>query len=208
ADGTTATARLVGTLDERGAPSLAGVPIIGVPADAVAGYAAGAVTDRLDVRVAPGASRAGTVEALRAALGADVQVHTREASVNEATRQSSTLYGMVLIASLSFVLIALAVARMVVGNTFTVVLAQRTRQLALLRCVGADRQQLRRLIRRQGLLLGVGASATGVLLGVALGAAGTAVVGGLDLGPVHLSLLPSPLTCLLAGPPIAFWPPM
>ncbi|MEU1289261.1 ABC transporter permease [Kitasatospora sp. NPDC005856] len=199
ADGTAATARLVGTLDERGAPSLAGVPIIGVPAGAVAGYATGVTTDRLDVRVVPGASRAGTVEALRAALGAGAQVHTREASVTEATRQSSTLYGVVLIAALSFVLIALAVARMVVGNTFTVVLAQRTRQLALLRCVGADRQQLRRLIRRQGLLLGVGASTAGVLLGVALGALGTAVVGGLDLGPVHLSLMPSPLTCLPAG---------
>ncbi|MFD0408856.1 FtsX-like permease family protein [Kitasatospora sp. NPDC127116] len=199
ADGTAATARLVGTLDERGAPSLAGAPIIGVPASAVAGYATGVTTDRLDVRATPGASRTGTVDALRAALGADAQVHTRAASVTEATRQSSTMYGVVLVAALSFVLIALAVARMVVGNTFTVVLAQRTRQLALLRCVGADRQQLRRLIRRQGLLLGAGASAAGVLLGVALGALGTAVVGGLDLGPVHLSLMPSPLTCLLAG---------
>ncbi|WP_224284446.1 FtsX-like permease family protein, partial [Streptomyces sp. LS1784] len=199
ADGTAATARLVGTLDERGAPSLAGVPIIGVPASVVAGYATGVTTDRLDVRVAPDASRTRTVEALRAALGTGTEVHTREASVTEVTRQSGTMYGVVLIAALSFVLIALAVARMVVGNTFTVVLAQRTRQLALLRCVGADRQQLRRLIRRQGLLLGVGASAAGVLLGVALGALGTAVVGGLDLGPVHLSLMPSPLTCLLAG---------
>ncbi|MFG2913290.1 ABC transporter permease [Kitasatospora sp. NPDC048298] len=199
ADGTATTARLVGTLDERGAPSLAGVPIIGVPANAVAGYATGVTTDRLDVRVTPDASRTTTVEALRTALGTGVEVHTHEASVTEATRQSSTMYGVVLVAALSFVLIALAVARMVVGNTFTVVLAQRTRQLALLRCVGADRQQLRRLIRRQGLLLGLGASAVGVLLGIALGALGTAVVGGLDLGPVHLSLMPSPLTCLLAG---------
>ncbi|MGW3230216.1 ABC transporter permease [Kitasatospora sp. NPDC001095] len=199
ADGTAATARLVGTLDERGAPSLAGVPIIGVPANAVADYATGVTTDRLDVRVTPDTSRTTTVEALRTALGTGVEVHTREASVTEATRQSSTMYGVVLVAALSFVLIALAVARMVVGNTFTVVLAQRTRQLALLRCVGADRQQLRRLIRRQGLLLGLGASAVGVLLGIALGALGTAVVGGLDLGPVHLSLMPSPLTCLLAG---------
>ncbi|MEU3572371.1 ABC transporter permease [Kitasatospora sp. NPDC036755] len=199
ADGSAATARLVGTLDERGAPSLAGVPIIGVPASAVADYATGVTTDRIDVRVTPDASRTGTVDALRAALGTGAQVHTHEASVAEATRQSSTMYGVVLIAALSFVLIALAVARMVVGNTFTVVLAQRTRQLALLRCVGADRQQLRRLIRRQGLLLGVGASAAGVLLGVGLGALGTAVIGGLDLGPVHLSLMPSPLTCLLAG---------
>ncbi|WP_030260034.1 MULTISPECIES: FtsX-like permease family protein [Streptomyces] len=199
ADGTAATARLVGTLDGRGAPRFAGRPVIGVPAGAVAQYATGVTVARLDVRVGPDASRTGTVEALRAALGTGVEVHTREASVREATRQSGTLYGVVLIASLSFVLIALAVARMVVGNTFSVMLAQRTRQLALLRCVGADRQQLRRLIRRQGLLLGAGASAAGVLLGVLLGAVGTAVAGTLDLGPVHLSLMPSPLTCALAG---------
>ncbi|WP_316526647.1 FtsX-like permease family protein [Kitasatospora brasiliensis] len=199
ADGSAATARLVGTLDERGAPSLAGVPIVGVPASAVAAYATGVTTDRLDVRVAPDTTPTRTVDALRTALGGGVEVHTHAASVTEATRQSNTMYGVVLVAALSFVLIALAVARMVVGNTFTVVLAQRTRQLALLRCVGADRQQLRRLIRRQGLLLGLGASLAGVLLGVALCGLGTAVLDGLDLGPVHLSLLPSPLTCLLAG---------
>ncbi|RKT16264.1 putative ABC transport system permease protein [Streptomyces sp. 1114.5] len=199
ADGSASTARLVGTLDGRGAPSFAGRPVIGVPAGALAQYATGVTAARLDVRLGPDASRTGAVEALRAALGSGAEVHTREASVREATRQSGTLYGVVLIASLSFVLIALAVARMVVGNTFSVMLAQRTRQLALLRCVGADRQQLRRLIRRQGLLLGAGASAAGVLLGVLLCAVGTAVAGTLDLGPVHLSLLPAPLTCALAG---------
>ncbi|KDN85878.1 FtsX-like permease family protein [Kitasatospora cheerisanensis] len=103
--------------------------------------------------------------------------------MTEATRQSKTLYGVVLIAAMSFVLIALAVARMVVSNTFSVMLAQRTRQLALLRCVGADRAQIRRLIARQGLLLGIGASATGVLAGLGLGAAATALARGADLGP-------------------------
>ncbi|MBO1419684.1 FtsX-like permease family protein [Streptomyces sp. FH025] len=199
ADGSAAAVRLAGTLDGRGAPGFAGHPVIGVTTGAVSRYATAVTTERLDVRLRPGAAPAGTVEALRAALGDGATVHTREASVAEAKRQSGTLYGVVLIAALSFVLIALAVARMVVGNTFTVVLAQRTRQLALLRCVGADRRQLRRLIRRQGLLLGVGASTAGVLLGVGLCEAGTVVVGGLDLGPVRLSLTPSAWTCALAG---------
>ncbi|MER5355441.1 FtsX-like permease family protein [Kitasatospora sp. NPDC002551] len=202
ADGTPATARLTGTLDGRGAPSLSGHPVIAVPEQAVARYSAGAVAERLDVRLAPGASATRAVDALREALAADgtaPEVHTRAASVQNATRESRTLYGVVLIAALSFVLIALAVARMVVGNTFTVVLAQRTRQLALLRCVGADRVQVRRLIRRQGLLLGVGASAAGVLLGLGVCAAGQAVAATADLGPVHLSLTPSPLVCAFAA---------
>ncbi|MFI6848839.1 ABC transporter permease [Kitasatospora sp. NBC_00085] len=199
ADGTTGTVRLAGTLDGRGAPSLAGSPVVAVPDDAVAQYATGVGTARLDLRLAPGASRSQTAEALRQALGGGAEVRTHDASVAEATRQSRTLYGVVLIAALSFVLIALAVARMVVGNTFSVVLAQRTRQLALLRCVGADRAQVRRLIRRQGLLLGAGASAAGVLLGTGLCAAGTVLAGTADLGPVRLSLTPSPLTCVAAG---------
>ncbi|MER7705092.1 FtsX-like permease family protein [Kitasatospora sp. NPDC097605] len=202
ADGTPATARLTGTLDGRGAPSLSGHPVIGVPESAVTQYTAAPVTERLDVRLSPGANATRAVDALREALGTTgpaPEVHTREASVREATRQSGTLYGVVLVAALSFVLIALAVARMVVGNTFTVVLAQRTRQLALLRCVGADRTQLRRMIRRQGLLLGAGASTAGVLLGLGICAAGQAVAATADLGPVHLSLAPSPLLCALAA---------
>ncbi|MFE7191738.1 ABC transporter permease [Kitasatospora sp. NPDC057541] len=206
ADGTPATARLTGILDGRGAPSLSGQPVIAVPENAVDRYAVGAVATRLDLRLSPGTSPTRTVEALREALrGAPgstapaPEVHTREVSVRDATRSSGTLYGVVLVAALSFVLIALAVARMVVGNTFTVVLAQRTRQLALLRCIGADRVQVRRLIRRQGLLLGTGASAAGVLLGLGICAVGQAVAAGADLGPVRLSLAPSPLVCVLAA---------
>ncbi|AUY50137.1 hypothetical protein C2142_15740 [Streptomyces sp. CB01881] len=198
ADGTTGTVRLAGTLDGRGAPGFAGRPVVAVPDGSVAQYATGVATTSLDLRLAPGASHARTAEALRQALGGGVEVRTHDASVAEATRQSRTLYGVVLIAALSFVLIALAVARMVVGNTFSVVLAQRTRRLALLRCVGADRAQVRRLIRRQGLLLGAGASAAGVLLGAGLCGVGTVLAGTADLGPVHLSLVPSPVTCVLA----------
>ncbi|MEE1807137.1 FtsX-like permease family protein [Streptomyces sp. BE133] len=198
ADGGTATAHLVGTLDGRGAPSFAGHPIIGVPDGAVQRYATGVTATQLDVRLLPGASRARGAETLRAALGPTAEIRTRDASVAEATRQSKTLYGVVLIAALSFVLIALAVARMVVSNTFSVVLGQRTQQLALLRCVGADRVQIHRMIRRQGLLLGAGASAAGALLGTGLGAAGTALAHTADLGPVHLSLLPSAVTVVSA----------
>ncbi|MFD8599795.1 FtsX-like permease family protein [Kitasatospora sp. NPDC059646] len=199
ADGGTATARLVGTLDGRGAPSLAGHPIVAVPDGAVDRYATVVTAAQLDVRLRPDASRTQTAEALRTALGAGPEIRTRAASVAEATRQSKTLYGVVLTAAMSFVLIALAVARMVVSNTFSVMLAQRTRRLALLRCVGADRAQVRRLILRQGLLLGIGASGAGVLAGLGLGAAATALARHADLGPVHLDLLPSPVTCALAG---------
>ncbi|CAM5331682.1 ABC transporter permease [Streptomyces tanashiensis] len=59
--------------------------------------------------------------------------------MDNALQGAGTMYAIVLTAALSFVLIAMAVARMVVTHTFSVVLAQRARQLALLRCVGTDR---------------------------------------------------------------------
>lgn len=70
---------------------------------------------------------------------------------------------------LGFGAVALATAAIVIANTFTITLAQRTGELALLRCVGAAKSQVRRMVLLEALLLGVLASAAGVLLG--LGAA-------------------------------------
>ncbi|WP_035861914.1 hypothetical protein [Kitasatospora cheerisanensis] len=55
ADGTAATARLAGTLDGRGAPSLAGHPVLAVPDGTVGRYATAVTAARLDVRLRPDA---------------------------------------------------------------------------------------------------------------------------------------------------------
>lgn len=67
---------------------------------------------------------------------------------------------------LLFAAIALVVAILVVANTFSILFAQRTRELALLRCVGATRRQLVRSVRAEALAIGVLAAALGVGLGV------------------------------------------
>ncbi|MFJ9442842.1 FtsX-like permease family protein [Kitasatospora sp. NPDC101235] len=61
----------------------------------------------------------------------------------------------------------------VVGGTFALSIAQRRRELALLRLIGATRRQLRALVNREALVVGVLASAAGC----ALGAAGAAPAG-------------------------------
>ncbi|MEE1786170.1 FtsX-like permease family protein [Streptomyces sp. SP17BM10] len=55
----------------------------------------------------------------------------------------------------------------VVGATFALSIAQRRRELALLRLIGATRKQLRRLVHREALVVGVLASAAGCALGAA-----------------------------------------
>lgn len=69
---------------------------------------------------------------------------------------------------LSFAAIALLVAGLVISNTFQVLVAQRTRTLALLRCVGAVRSQVRRSVLTEAGLLGLVASVAGVLVGTGL----------------------------------------
>ncbi|MFJ2742369.1 ABC transporter permease [Streptomyces sp. NPDC087440] len=197
ASGARASALLTGTLDTRAAPSMSGQPVLGVPDAVFARYATGPRITQLDLAVAPGREQA-TVGALREALGDQVRVRTHEASVQAATRESNTLFGIVLVAALSFVLIAMAVARMVVSNTFSVVLSQQIRQLALLRCIGASRTQVRRHVRRQGLLLGVGASLVGLGLGAGAAACGTLLLSTFDLGPVTVDLMPAWYVFVLA----------
>jgi putative ABC transport system permease protein len=87
-----------------------------------------------------------------------------EAVTAELTGSTDVMTALVL----AFAAVALLVAALVITNTFQVLIAQRTRTLALLRCVGADRNQLRRSVIAEALMLGVSASALGTGLGVAV----------------------------------------
>ncbi|NLE98324.1 MAG: FtsX-like permease family protein, partial [Propionibacterium sp.] len=70
---------------------------------------------------------------------------------------------------LAFAAVAVIVAGMVITNTFEVLVAQRTKVLALMRCGGATKGQVLRSVLNEALLLGLLASVGGVLLGLALG---------------------------------------
>ncbi|MCC9179190.1 ABC transporter permease [Arthrobacter sp. zg-Y750] len=69
---------------------------------------------------------------------------------------------------LAFAAVALLVCALVVSNTFSVLVAQRTRELALLRCIGAARSQIRRSVIVEALIVGVVASLAGVAAAIAL----------------------------------------
>ncbi|MFW6773636.1 FtsX-like permease family protein [Nocardioides sp. CPCC 205120] len=93
---------------------------------------------------------------------------------------------------LLFAAIAAVVSVMVIANTFSILFAQRLRDLALLRCVGATRRQVRRAIRVEALVVGLLASLAGLALGAALGYGGVAALRAsvdFPLGAVDPSLL-------------------
>jgi len=66
---------------------------------------------------------------------------------------------------LGFAAVALFVGALVIANTFSILVAQRSRQLALLRCVGATRSQVFRTVIGEALLMGVVGGTVGVLGG-------------------------------------------
>jgi putative ABC transport system permease protein len=69
---------------------------------------------------------------------------------------------------LTFAIVALVVGSFVIYNTFTITVAQRTKETALLRAIGAKRRQVMRSIRLEALLTGVFASSVGVIIGIGL----------------------------------------
>ncbi|MEV6795028.1 FtsX-like permease family protein [Streptomyces sp. NPDC051320] len=87
---------------------------------------------------------------------------------------------------LAFAGVALFVGIFLISNTFTMLVAQRTKELALLRAVGASRKQVTRSVLAEALVVGAVASAIGFVLGIglavglrsAMGAFGAKVPGG------------------------------
>ena len=113
----------------------------------------------------------GDVEQVRTALAdefPDSEVLTRDEAAEKTVKEYTGGGNALMMLVLGFAAVALLVAALVISNTFQVLVAQRTRMLALLRCVGARRGQLRTSVLLEAAILGVAASATGVLLGLGL----------------------------------------
>jgi putative ABC transport system permease protein len=80
---------------------------------------------------------------------------------------------------LAFGFIALFVGSFVIFNTFSIIVAQRLRELALLRAVGASRRQVTQTVLGESLIIGLVASAAGVGAGIGLAVLLKAALSGL-----------------------------
>ncbi len=97
---------------------------------------------------------------------------------------------------LGFGSIAVLVGAMIIGNIFGIVVAQRRRQLGLLRAIGATRPQVRRALLVEAVVVGVLGALLGIGLGIAIAAVGTAISGSLSAG---LTVRPLPLLLAAAA---------
>ncbi len=127
-----------------------------------------------------------------------VQVQTVDQVAQEQAARLTGSGNTLVALLLGFAAIALIVAALVIANTFQVLVAQRTRSLALLRCVGADRRQIHSSVLTEAAILGVLSSVAGVALGVVLMALGLRVLAGADTGlPVSTTLVVTPAAVIV-----------
>ncbi len=148
-------------------------------------FAAVTAPGPLAFAIADGADLNAVAGELRTMLGDEFSVTSvaefADGMMEHLTGEVDTMRNVIL----GFAAIALVVAILVISNTFSVLVAQRTRHLALLRTVGASRTQIRLSVLAEALGLGLIASIGGVLLGLGIIAGAVAWLGsampGLDL---------------------------
>ena len=146
----------------------------------------------ISVAAEPGVTQAALARNIGITIPEDLEALTGEQAI--AADASDVQAGVSIFRNilLGFAAIAMVVAAFVIFNTFSITVAQRTRQLGLLRAVGATRRQVRRLVTVEAAIIGLVASALGVLagLGLAVGLLGLFSLVGLDLPAASPALAP------------------
>jgi putative ABC transport system permease protein len=122
--------------------------------------------DAIDVLATRGADKAGLQHAIAKVLPAGVEVVTGQTVANEQTKDINQALSFFSTALLVFAFISLFVGGFTIFNTFSIIVGQRTRELALLRIVGASRRQVFRSVLIEAAIVGLLASLIGLGLGV------------------------------------------
>ncbi|WP_028061558.1 ABC transporter permease [Candidatus Solirubrobacter pratensis] len=123
-------------------------------------------------------------QAAVARLAGDASVRTKPQYAEAAAGGLNVLLGLVYV----MLLIAIAIALMGIGNTLALSVHERTRELGMLRAVGATRGQVRAIVRGESLIVAALGTAAGLLAGFALGAllVRIASVDAFAVGPTRL----------------------
>lgn len=125
---------------------------------------------------------------VRALLPRGTEAVTGQESASETSKQIKDALGFFNVFLLVFAAVALFVGAFLIFNTFNILVAQRQRELALLRALGASRGQVTRSVLVEGLVVGLLASAIGLGAGVGVAAGLRALIssfgGALPSGPL------------------------
>ena len=124
--------------------------------------------DTIDVVAEPGVDPADLAARVQASLPAGIESVTGAQVEEEAGQSVQGFMDAFQNILLGFAAIALFVSAFFINNTFSIVVGQRTRQLALLRSLGASRSQITTSVVIEALVVGVLASALGIAFGLVI----------------------------------------
>jgi putative ABC transport system permease protein len=108
------------------------------------------------------------LQQIRGVLPADTQVRTGQGQAHQDSKDTNSFISFLQKFLLGFGGVALFVGSFVIANSLSITIAQRTRELATLRTLGASRRQLLRSIIIEALAIGVLAAVIGLFAGLAL----------------------------------------
>ncbi|MFD7136906.1 ABC transporter permease [Streptomyces sp. NPDC059894] len=125
----------------------------------------------ISVDAAEGVTDAELKRRVAAAVGSGpYAVQTADEQAKSATEELGGFLDVIKYVMLGFAGIAVLVGVFLIVNTFAMLVAQRTRELGLLRALGADRRQVRRSVLTEAVLLGLAGSTLGLAAGIGLAA--------------------------------------
>ncbi|MGW0799347.1 FtsX-like permease family protein [Streptomyces sp. NPDC002692] len=128
-----------------------------------------AAATSISLDAAPGVRDAVLKQRVAAELGSKkYDLKTAEEQAKDAAAQLGGFLDVIKYVMLGFAGIAVLVGVFLIVNTFSMLIAQRTRELGLLRALGADRRQVRRSVLTEALLLGLVGSTLGLAAGIGL----------------------------------------
>ncbi|WP_275467420.1 ABC transporter permease [Streptomyces noursei] len=162
-------------------------------------FAAPGEFSEIDVKAAPGTSQTALKDAVEKILPKQGATATtgKQLVDRQAEFIATSMDGMKN-ALLAFAGVALFVGIFIIANTFTMLVAQRTKELALMRAVGASRRQVTRSVLTEALVVGTVAAVTGLLAGIGIAAVLRALVGATGAKVPDGPLVVSPSTILIS----------
>ena len=155
--------------------------------------------NQIDVEAASGVSQSDLVSRIQAAIhDPKVEVVSGQAITAEGQQTVHQALSFIGVFLLVFAFIALFVGSFVIFNTFSIIVAQRLRELALLRAVGASRRQVMTSVLGESLVLGVVAAVVGVVAGIGLAVVLKAGLAALGFDIPATGLVVSPRTVVVS----------
>ncbi|MFI5795171.1 ABC transporter permease [Streptomyces sp. NPDC051677] len=126
------------------------------------------VYTNVNVTAAAGVSDAQLKKNVAAAIGGGYKVQTAKETADANRADVGDFLNVMKYAMLGFAGIAFLVGIFLIINTFSMLVAQRTREIGLMRAIGSSRKQVNRSVLVEALLLGVVGSILGVGAGIGI----------------------------------------